>query len=123
MFGPGIGSQYIVENCYLGDMVTSGAKKLKYFDTSTEGSSATTFSKFYQNGNNYTFTGSADMAIDGDKASSVADHLTTTKPWTPAYSYENTMVTYSEVQTLVPAAAGVDKAGYSKNIRVNGVGY
>lgn len=123
MFGPGIGSQYIVENCYLGDMVTSGAKKLKYFDTSAEGSSATTFSKFYQNGNNYTFTGSADMATDGDMASSVADHLTTTKPWTPAYSYENTMVTYSEVQTLVPAAAGVDKAGYSKNIRVNGVGY
>jgi len=123
MFGPGINSQYIVENCYLGSMVNSSSKKLKYFDTSSGGSSASTFSKFYQSGNSYTFTGSSDMATDGDTAASVADHLTTTKPWTPAYSYENTMSTYTQVQTLVPSAAGVDKEGYSKNVRVNGVGY
>ncbi len=123
MFGPGINSQYIVENCYLGSMVNSSAKKMKYFDTSSDGENASTFSKFYQSGNNYTFTGSGDIATDGDKASSVANHLTTTKPWTPAYSYENTMSTYAQVQTLVPSAAGVDKEGYSKNVRVNGVGY
>lgn len=123
MFGPGINSQYIVENCYLGSMVNSSAKKMKYFDTSSGGSSASTFSKFYQSGNSYTFTGSSDIATDGDTASSVADHLTTTKPWTPAYSYESTMSTYSEVQTLVPNAAGVDKSGYTATVSVNGTTY
>ena len=123
MFGPGINSQYIVENCYLGSMVNSSAKKMKYFDTSSGGSSALTFSKFYQNGNSYTFTGSNDIATDGDTASSVSAHLTTTKPWTPGYSYDDTMWTYTDVQEKLPAAAGVDKEGYSKVIEVNGTTY
>ncbi|MBR1615635.1 MAG: hypothetical protein IJ673_09145 [Treponema sp.] len=123
MFGPGINSQYIIENCYLGSMVNSSAKKMKYFDTSSDGENASTFSKFYQSGNNYTFTGSGDIATDGDKASSVANHLTTTKPWTPAYSYENTMVSNAEVPELVKASAGVDKADYTAIVEVDGTTY
>lgn len=123
MFGPGIGSQYIVENTYLGNMVNSSSKKMKYFDTSAGGSVASTFSRFYQSGNNYTFTGNGDIATDGDTASSVAAHLTTEKPWNPAYSYESTMSAASELPNLIPKAAGTDKEGYSKKIQVNGVAY
>ncbi len=119
MFGPGINSQYIVENCYLGSMVNSGAKKLKYFDTSSGGSAANTFSRFYQNGNNYTFTGNSDMATDGDTAASVAEHLSSAKPWIPGYSYESIMVEAAYLPTLIPSVSGVDKVSFT----VNGIQY
>nr|MCR5724949.1 hypothetical protein [Treponema sp.] len=88
-----------------------------------DGSSAATFSYFYQSGNSYTFTGSSDIATDGDTASSVSEHLTTTKPWTPGYTYETTMVSASELPSLIPNAAGTDKEGYSETVAVNGTLY
>ena len=115
--GPGIGSQFIVENNYFG---THHSKILKYFDTSSDGSSASTFSKLYQKDNNVTFT-SSNMTTDGDTASSVTDHLVTSAPWTIDYTYEP--ATVSNLPTLIPTVAGVDKEGYTKTVSVNGTDY
>ena len=114
--GPGIGSQYIVENNYFG---THQNKILKYFDTSTGGSSASTFSKLYQNGNNVTFS-SSNMATDKDTASSVTDHLVSSAPWTISYEYKGEMSEYGALPALIPAEAGADKL---KSVEVDGVLY
>nr|MCR5724473.1 polysaccharide lyase family 1 protein [Treponema sp.] len=53
--GPGINSQYIVENNYFGSWYTSSCL-VKYFDGSA--SSDDTLSKFYQSGNNVTISNS-----------------------------------------------------------------
>ncbi|MBD5426328.1 MAG: polysaccharide lyase family 1 protein [Treponema sp.] len=116
--GPGIGSQFIVENNCFGKHQTS--KILKYFDTSKNGSSAATFSRLYQSGNNVTFS-SSNMATDGDTASSVTDHLTTSVPWTIKYTYSKEA--NGELPTLIPTVAGTDKTGYTKTVKVNGVSY
>lgn len=118
--GPGIGSQFIVENNYFDKHQTK--KILKYFDTSKDGSSAATFSRLYQSGNNVTFT-SDNMATDGDTAASVTDHLTYTAPWTINYSYKNEMSANAELPALIPNAAGTDKQDYTKTVEVNGVLY
>ena len=114
--GPGIGSQYIVENNYFGKHQN---KILKYFDTSTDGSSASTFSKLYQNGNNVTLS-SGNMATDGDTASSVTDHLVSSAPWTISYEYKSEMSANSALPALIPAKAGADKL---ESVEVDGVLY
>ncbi|MDE6774224.1 MAG: hypothetical protein K2J14_06315, partial [Treponemataceae bacterium] len=116
--GPGIGSQFIVENNYFGTHQTKMI--LKYFDTSEGGSSAATFSRLYQSGNNVTFS-SSNMATDGDTASSVTDHLTTSVPWTIKYTYSKEA--NGDLPMLIPNAAGTDKQDYTKTVEVNGVSY
>ncbi len=74
----------------------------------------------YHSGNSVTF-GIDNMAKDGDKASSVTDHLTSTKPWTIGYTYEPEV--NSALPTRIPDAAGTDKVGYTKVVEVNGVSY
>lgn len=85
------------------------------------GESASTFSYFYQNANSYTFSGSSDIASDGDKASDLANHLTKTKPWIPSYNYS--LESYSSIKSYIPYVAGTDKEGYSKKVTVNGITY
>lgn len=117
--GPGIGSQYIVESNYFGSFKNSKSI-LKYFDTSSGGSSASTFSKLYATGNNVTFS-SSNMATDGDTASSVTGHLVSSAPWTISYTY--TADANSSLPTDIPNEAGTDKENYCKVIRVNGTVY
>ena len=117
--GPGIGSQYIVENNYFG--THQGKVFVKYFDSSAS-TSATTFSKLYHNGNNVTFS-SSNMAKDSaEKASpnDVTKHLVSNAPWTIRYEYESKMSANSELPTLIPAEAGADKL---KSVEVDGVLY
>ncbi|MDE5797953.1 MAG: polysaccharide lyase family 1 protein [Treponemataceae bacterium] len=118
--GPGIGSQFIVENNYFGKHQTSTI--LKYFDNSGDDPSAATFSRLYYNGNNVTFS-NTNMAKDKlEKASDVTAHLTTTaKPWTINYTYEPE--TNSELPALIPTAAGTDKPDYTQTVEVDGVLY
>lgn len=117
--GPGIGSQFIVENNYFGTHNTPKSI-LKYFDTSAGGSSASTFSRLYQDGNNVTFS-SSNMATDGDKASVVTEHLVSSKPWTINYVYEPKA--NAALPALIPQAAGTDKAGYTEKVVVNDVSF
>ncbi len=117
--GPGIGSQFIVENNYFGRHQTSTI--LKYFDNSGDDPSAATFSRLYYNGNNDTFS-STNMAKDKlEKASDVTAHLTDTKPWTISYTYEPEL--NSGLPTLIPTAAGTDKLDYTQTVEVDGVLY
>ena len=117
--GPGIGSQYIVENNYFG--THQGKVFVKYFDSSAS-TSATTFSKLYHNGNNVTFS-SSNMAKDSaEKASpnDVTKHLVSNAPWTIRYEYESKMSANSELPVLISAEAGADKL---KSVEVNSVSY
>lgn len=117
--GPGIGSQYIVENNYFG--THQGKVFVKYFDSSAS-TSATTFSKLYHNGNNVTFS-SSNMAKDSaEKASpnDVTKHLVSNAPWTISYEYKNEMSANSALPTLIPAKAGADKL---ESVEVDGVLY
>ena len=117
--GPGIGSQYIVENNYFG--THQGKVFVKYFDSSAS-TSATTFSKLYHNGNNVTFS-SSNMAKDSaEKASpnDVTKHLVSNAPWTISYEYKSEMSANSALPTLIPAEAGADKL---ESVEVDGVLY
>ena len=116
--GPGIGAQYIVENNYFG---THQSNIVKYFDASAS-TSATTFSKLYQNGNNVTFSSSNMTKDDAEKASpnDVTKHLVSSAPWTISYEYKSKMSANSALPALIPAAAGAGKVG---KVEVNGVSY
>ncbi len=120
MLGPGIGSQYIVENNYFGTLNVSGATVIKYFDK-TESTSTATLSKIYLNGNNKTFSTDNDATYDSVNKLKLTSHLSSTKPWTPGYSY--TPSEASSLPKLIPAAAGVDKEGYTATVEVNGTTY
>ena len=116
--GPGIGSQYIVENNYFG---THQSNMVKYFDASTS-TSADTFSRLYQSGNNITFT-SSNMSKDKvEKASpdDVTKHLSPTAPWEVKYAYKDVLSANSGLPALIPAVAGVGKI---TTVKVNGVSY
>jgi pectate lyase len=69
--GPGIGSQFIVENNNFGSHRSS---IVKYYDSSAEGSA--TFSRFYHSGNTPELT------------AGIGNHLIDTKPWEIPYQYE-----------------------------------
>jgi pectate lyase len=104
--GPGIGSQFIVENNYFG---THQSYILKYFDSSAS-IEATTFSKFYHAGNavgsglselsasNFTY----DSSVEVNKT--FAAHESAIKPWTPAYTY--TPDAASGLPEAIPSGAG-----------------
>ena len=119
--GPGIHSQYIVENNYFSNWYTSSCL-VKYFDSSTDHNS----SKLYQSGNNVTFSANnvaGDSDTEGSKTVTWGNHSTSTAPWTINYTYKTKLAEASALPTLIPAAAGTDKEGYSATVRVNGVPY
>jgi len=119
--GPGIGSQYIVENNYFGNFADNSSI-VEYFDSSAD--SASTLSKFYQSGNNITIT-AANVRWDSstEPNGNFARHNTSTKPWTISYTYTTKMDSYDVAKSKASAGAGPDKTGYSKNVRVNSVKY
>ncbi|WP_407426820.1 hypothetical protein [Treponema sp.] len=123
--GPGINSQYIVENCYFGTH-TSSSSIVKYYDCSTS-TTASTFSKIYASGN-YPVLSDSNTAIDSsvEKTGATSSnawtiHSTSTKPWTIEYSY--TLDSTSSLTSSIPSAAGVDKQGYTETVDVNGTVY
>ena len=119
--GPGINSQFIVENNNFGTWYTSSCL-VKYFDGSASG--ADTLSKFYQSGNNVTISNSN---VSYDSAEKLEDfdtnHNSSTKPWTINYDYSSALETASGLSTSIPNAAGTDKSGYTATVSVNGVVY
>lgn len=111
--GPGIGSQFIVEGNYFGSFKQ---KIVQYADSSTS-KDAATLSKFYQKNNSKTLT-SDDVKFDSaEKVKDWNAHNTNTAPWEITYEYK--AEEYSVLPELIPNAAGTDKSGYSKIIRVN----
>jgi pectate lyase len=88
--GPGIGSQFIVENNYFGSHRSS---IVKYYDSSAEG--ASTFSRFYHSGNVPELT------------SGIGSHLSAEKPWEIPYAYE--MEAAEGLNSSVPEKAGSGK--------------
>lgn len=119
--GPGINSQFIVENNNFGTWYTSSCL-VKYFDGSASG--ADTLSKFYQSGNNVTISNSN---VSYDSAEKLEDfdtnHNSSTKPWTINYDYSSALETASGLSTSIPNATGTDKSGYTATVSVNGVVY
>lgn len=119
--GPGINSQFIVENNNFGTWYTSSCL-VKYFDGSASG--ADTLSKFYQSGNNVTISNSN---VSYDSAENLKDfdtnHNSSTKPWIINYDYSSALETASGLSTSIPNAAGTDKSGYTATVSVNGVVY
>ena len=97
MFGPGTGSQYIVENNYLGTHLEA---IVSYFDkTSGNGS---TFSHFFQSGNSQEIT-EKDVKWDKtENAIKFSQHFVSSKddmPWKIGYKYE--MTSYNEAYEKV----------------------
>jgi pectate lyase len=103
--GPGVGSQFIVENNYFGNHTGQGGNGIvKYFDISATPAAAT-FSRFYQSGNIPVLT--ADhCTFDGttEKVKDFNAHLTEVKPWTIPYAYspEDALA----LNVSIPAGAG-----------------
>jgi pectate lyase len=119
--GPGINSQFIVENTYFG---THQSSIMKYFDGSATG--ASTFSHIYASGNspalsdsNTTYDSSTEGTVRTSSLYTV--HAVSSKPWTPGYKY--TLDSVSVLPATIPASAGPDISGYSKTVRVNGIAY
>lgn len=124
--GPGINSQYIVENCYFGTHSNSSSI-VKYYDCSAS-ADADTFSKIYASGNYPTLSDSnttIDTSVEKNTGATSSNawtvHSVSTKPWT--INYEYTLDAASDLPSLIPDAAGVDKEGYTVNVKVNGVAY
>ncbi|MCM1322110.1 MAG: polysaccharide lyase family 1 protein [Bacteroides sp.] len=96
--GPGIGSQYIVENNYFGSFKQN---IVQYEDSSEAG--AATLSKFYQTGNNITISNS-DVKNSGLDFATY--HNTPTPPWTINYPYKDALQSYAEAAAAVKKQAG-----------------
>lgn len=118
--GPGTGSMYIVENNYFGNFANS--KSLVQYADATTSATSPYCSKFYQSGNNITISSSQVKFDSAEQLKDFSKHLTSTKPWTPAYDYSN-MQSNAEAYSTVPKAAGTDKTNYSKTVRVNNKAY
>lgn len=101
--GPGIGSQFIVENNYFGSHTGQGGNGIvKYFDSSA--ATASTFSRFYQSGNIPVLT-SAHCTFDSvENVRNFDTHVTAEKPWTIPYAYSPEDA--SGLNASVPAGAG-----------------
>ncbi len=118
--GPGTGSMFLVENNYFGK-VQNSSSLVQYADATTDRNSEYC-SKLWQSGNNVEIS-AGNIKWDGaEKIKDASAHLTSTKPWTPAYSY-STMQTNAQAYQTVPGTAGTDKANSSKTVRVNGKSY
>ena len=122
--GPGINAQFIVENNYFG---THASYIVKYFDSST---STSTLSKIYASGNSPTLSDTCTIidssventSVTGSSSSTAwTAHSVSTAPWTIGYTYK--LAAANILPTLIPDAAGPDKAEYSANVRVNGTAY
>ena len=112
IFGPGIGSLYIIENNFIGK--TQGAV-LKYYDKSSEGEK--TFSKVYQSGNSKEITAANTSFDKVNKVNSLKPHLSSEPVFKIPYDYN-----LEDAKTLkdsVVAAAGANKV----KIEVNGEEY
>jgi pectate lyase len=106
--GPGIGSQFIVENNYFGTHTgQSGNGIVKYFDSSAT-ATASTFSRFYQSGNIPVLTAAHCTFDSVEKVRNFETHLTTEKPWVIPYVY--TLENASGLDVSVPAGAGTKLA-------------
>jgi pectate lyase len=101
--GPGIGSQYIVENNCFG---SHKAKILKYFDKSAA-SEDSTFSRFYHAGNSPELTAGNCSYDSVDALKDFNIHVSSSKPWTIPYSY--TLETASGLNSSLPKKAGSGK--------------
>lgn len=119
--GPGINSQFIVENTYFGKHESS---IMKYFDGSATG--ASTFSHIYASGNfpalsdsNTTYDSKTEGTVR--TSSLYTAHAVSSKPWIPGYTY--TLDSVSVLPTTIPASAGPDISGYSKTVMVKGITY
>lgn len=110
--GPGIASDYIVENNLFGAFAST---IVKYYDSS-ESAKARTFSKFYESGNSPKL---ADSKCAYDKVDKVKDfkaHLVSEKPFETLYGYQ--LEEAKELKKTVPV-----EAGFGKKVIVNGVEY
>lgn len=125
--GPGIGSQFIVENNYFGTHKNSKSI-LKYYDATTSSNTAT-LSHIYASGNIPNLSSSNTSSDSNLETATAIDsstdtfntHIVSTKPWTIDYSY--TLEEASTLATLIPSAAGVDKADYTAIVEVDGTTY
>jgi pectate lyase len=101
--GPGIGSQFIVENNYFGSHTGQGGNGIvKYFDSSA--ATASTFSRFYQSGNIPVLTAAHCTFDSVENVRNFDTHETSEKPWVIPYAY--TLENASGLDVSVPAEAG-----------------
>lgn len=100
--GPGIASQYIVENNYFGKHAGS---IVKYYDPSEK--NAPTFSRIYHRGNIPELSDAVCSYDKVDKLKSFRAHETSEMPWSIPYSY--TLESAEEARNTVPSAAGSGK--------------
>jgi len=99
--GPGMGSQYIVENNLFGHRL---GPIVKYYDSSTS-VNASTFSQFFHRGNSPQLSSthcSYDSSNDYFKDFTI--HQSSTMPWKIPYSYDLNEV--SELKSMIEAEAG-----------------
>lgn len=112
IFGPGIGSLYIIQNNYIGK--TQG-DVLKYFDKSEKTDS--TFSKIYQEGNSKTIT-EANTGFDKvEKTRALKLHLSDKPVFEIPYAYS--LENAGSIKDSVIAKAGSNKV----KITINGIDY
>lgn len=100
--GPGIASQYIVENNFFGK---HAGPIIKYYDSSDK--KAKTFSKFYHSGNIPKLSSSICSYDKIDKLKSFSAHESAEKPWSIPYSY--TLEDAEQIKKSVPVSAGAGK--------------
>ncbi len=101
--GPGIGSQYIVENNFFG---SHRSRIVRYYDKSKLTDAA--FSRFYHSGNSPELTAAYCSYDSGTTVKDFNVHASSTKPWEIPYSYSPEAA--SELNSSIPQKAGSGKA-------------
>ena len=103
--GPGIGSQFIVENNYFSSHLGQGGNGIiKYFDSSAS-SSVVTFSRFYHSGNIPQLTASHCTYDSVESLRDFNAHVAAEKPWVIPYAY--TPESAGGLITSIPHGAGI----------------
>lgn len=103
MFGPGIGSNYIIENNYLGSHLSSMAG---FYDKSKSPKDST-FARIYQSGNSVEMT-AKDMTFQGSTSvHNFENHVSATKMFKIPYAYE--MSSWEEAKADVMENYGANK--------------
>lgn len=112
IFGPGIGSLYIIENNYIGK---TQAAVLNYFDKSEKNDK--TFSKIYQSGNTKTITDSNIKWEKVNKVNSLKAHSSDSHVFDIPYEYS--LDDAASLKDSVKSEAGANKV----KITINGTAY
>ena len=107
MFGPGIASQYIVENNFLG---SHKGDIVAYFDKSPSPSEKT-YSHFYQNGNSIQIKEIHVKWDSPEKTKNFKAHFTSEMPWKITYEYNLVPVEEAKVDVLKNAGANKEVNG------------